>query len=570
MKSRLKSLKKPNPVYSLRELVEYNVENFGDKDLYIYKEANEEKHFSYSDCLTYMNRLGTAFAELGLMGKHIAVVGDAHPHYITAYYAAVNGGGVIVPLDKELVDDEIINFINISGVSAIIYTESFNNKIIKFADRIPNVEYFIPIYSPTEDCTDPKVKPITELFDIGQNAIDNGSRIFTDYKIDTEKMCAILFTSGTTGTSKGVMLTQRNLVSNMLAAALSMEYDYRNTFVSVLPMHHTYEITCGHFAISVIGGTIYMNDSLKNVMRTFKTFQPNALMLVPLFVETMYKRIWAEIDKKGMRKKVKTAMQLSNFLLGIGIDLRGKLFAQITDAFGGNLQSIVCGGAPLNPQLIKDFYSFGIEIFEGYGITECSPLVAVSHPNEVKFHSVGRPVVGCKVRIDKVKPDDETGEICVQGECVMLGYYKNEDATRDAFTDDGWFKTGDIGFMDNDGCIFITGRKKNVIILSNGKNIYPEEIEEHLAVCQLIKECVVIGRENDNNDMVITAIIHPDYDLFKGKSSEEVYKTIKENVNSINKKLPVYKQVREIEIKETEFEKTTSKKIKRYTIIKNI
>ena len=566
MKSRIKALKRPKLIYDLKELVITNSEVYGDKDLYIYKEDGKEKHFSYKDCLIYMNRLGTAFAELGLMGKRIAVIGDAHPYYMVSYYAAVNGGRIIVPLDKELIDDEIINFINISEVSAIVYTESFNGKIIKFADRIPDVEYFIPVYPASEDCGFPKIKPINELLQLGQKALDKGNREFIDHKVDREKPCAILFTSGTTGTSKGVMLNHHNLASNTNAASTAMEYDDRNTYVSVLPMHHTYETTCGHFAISNLGGTVYLNDSLKNVMRTFNAFKPNTLMLVPLFVETMHRRIWAEIDKKGMRNKVKTAMKLSNFLLSIGVDLRDQLFAQITGAFGGNLRSIVCGGAPLNPQLLKDFETFGIEIFEGYGITECSPLVAVSPAGKIKYHSVGPPVSGCKVRIDKANPDDKTGEICVQGENVMLGYYMNEEATKNAFTDDGWFKTGDVGYLDSDGYIFITGRKKNVIILSNGKNIFPEEIEEHLGSCELVKESVIIGRENNNGDVVITALIHPDYDLLSGKSADEVYAIVKQNINDINKKLPVYKQVREIEIRETEFEKTTSKKIKRYKI----
>lgn len=566
MISKLKAIKKPKMINDLRELVVTNDRDYGDKDLYIYKEDGSEKHFTYKDNLNYMNQLGTAFAKLGLMGKRIAVIGDAHPYYMVSYYAAINGGGVIVPLDKELIIDEIINFINISEVSAVVYTEVFNNKLINYAERMPNVNYFIPIYPKSEECNSPKIKPITDLFNLGQQALDNGNRAFLEHKIDIEKMCAIIFTSGTTGTSKGVMLSQRNLAFSTNASCMSMEYDHRNTYVSVLPMHHTYEVTCGHLAISNLGGTVYMNDSLKNALRTFNSFKPNTLMLVPLFVETMYKRIWTEIDKKGMRGKVKTIMKISDFLRKFGIDLRDKLFSQITGALGGNLRSIVCGGAPLNPQLIKDFESFGITILEGYGITECSPLVAVNHPDNVRYNSVGRPVYGCKVRIDKVNPEDETGEICVKGENVMLGYYMNEAATKEVFTDDGWFKTGDIGYMDTEGFIYITGRKKNVIILSNGKNIFPEEIEEHLSSCELIKESIVLGRENENGDIVVTSLIHPDYDLLKDKSEAEIYDTIKQNVTNINKKLPVYKQIRKIEIRENEFEKTTSKKIKRYKI----
>ena len=556
---------KPKIITDLKNLVITSAESFGDKTLYIYKEDKTEKFFSYNDNLKYMNYLGTALYEIGLMGKHIAIIGDTHPYYLTAYYAAVNGGGVAVPLDKELMDNEIINFMNISDVSAVFYTESFNNRLINYTDRLPNVEYFIPIYPATEDLANPKVRSISELFEIGRRALENGDNNYVNHEINIDSMCAVLFTSGTTGTSKGVMLSQRNLASNINAACAATIYDQTHTFVSVLPAHHSYEMTCGHFAITNLGSTVYINDSIKNVTRNFSVFKPNSLMLVPLFVETMHKRIWSEIERKGMTKKVRTAMKLSNILLKIGIDMRSKFFGQIRDSFGGNLQSVVCGGAPISPQLIKDFYSFGILIFEGYGITECAPLVAVNRLNKLRYHSVGIAVDCNEVKIDKT-PNDITGEICVKGDNVMLGYYKNETATKEAFTEDGWFRTGDIGYMDKENYIFITGRKKNVIILSNGKNVFPEEIEEHLSHCELIKECVVFGKENANDDIVITAVIYPDYEKLENKSADEIYEAVKQNVNEINKKLPIFKQVREIKMRETEFEKTTSKKIKRNKI----
>ncbi|MBQ7923561.1 MAG: AMP-binding protein [Clostridia bacterium] len=573
---KLKACVRPKTVVDLRDLVRGNAEHFGDKVQYRFKEIDVEKTVTFNETNANMNALGTAFFKLGLMGKHIAVIGESHPLYMTAYYATVNGNGVIVPMDHDLSDEQFVNFAKLAEISAVVYTRNFNDRLVHLADQMPDCQLFIPIAPDEAELNFPKVQSMQALLEMGQKALDEGCRDFLDVEIDREKMCTLLFTSGTTGTSKGVMLCQRNLAAATNAAVLSMEYDYTCRFVDALPMHHSYEVTCGHFAICDLGAEIFINDSLKNVMRNFNHFKPTDEMLVPLFVETMYKRIWNEIDKKGMRKKVETAIKISGALRKIGIDLRDKFFAQITGAFGGDLRSIVCGGAPLAPQLIKDFDAFGITILEGYGITECSPLVAVNRPGKEKLHSVGTPVEGCQVKIDtdgNTRKDEDiaeygyvTGEILVKGENVMLGYYKNEEATRAVFTDDGWFRTGDLGYMDKDGYIFITGRKKNLIILSNGKNVYPEEIEEYLAYCPNIMESVVLGRKNAGGEIVITALIYPDMTRFEGKEKDEIYKVIKEDINDLNRKLPVFKQIRDIELRDTEFEKTSSRKIKRYTV----
>ncbi len=556
----------PKIITDLRDLVVSNAKKFGDSPLYHYKEGKEIKTFSHNDQLTQMNALGTAFAKLGLMGKHIAVIGETHPNYMTAYFAAVNGGGVIVPLDRELELDQIANFCVVAEVEAIVYTKGFNTKLLPLADKMPGVKYFVPIHE-GEDTENDKVYPFQKLLELGQAELDSGNRAFLDHEIDMEKMCAILFTSGTTGTSKGVMLSQNNLTSATNSACQTMQVDHRNTMVSVLPIHHTYECTCEQLALPNCGSQMYINDSLKNTMKSFAYFKPNTLVLVPLYVETMYKRIWAEIEKKDMTKKVRTAMKLSNALLKIGIDLRDKLFGQIKAGFGGNLRSIICGGAPLAPKLVQDFETFGITIIEGYGITECSPLVAVNDPNNVILHSVGFPVFGCEVKIDKVKPEDETGEILARGDNVMLGYYKNPDATEEVFTEDGFFRTGDIGFIDKKGAVHITGRKKNVIILSNGKNVFPEEVEEHMADCDTINEIVVIGRANDNGEVVITAIVYPNYEVVGEDTPEDkILEAVKAQIFEVNRKLPSFKQVREVEIRSTEFEKNTSRKIKRFLI----
>ncbi|MDD4773627.1 MAG: AMP-binding protein [Eubacteriales bacterium] len=565
MKFELKAKRRPDIINNLRDIIRDGADKYGDRPALYYRRNKEELSFSFNDYNNNMNRLGTAFAALGLADAHIAVIGDTCPEYLVTYHATVNGGGVIIPLDRELSDNEIVNFLNISEASAVVYTENFNKRLIHYEEKLPNIRYFIPIMHETEEINNSKIKSYTELIEFGLTQLDSGNLSFIDHDIDMNKLSALLYTSGTTGTSKGVMLSQKNLTDATNAACQSMEYDDESTFVDLLPMHHSYEITCGHMSITALGGTMYINDSLKNTMRSILYFKPNALMVVPLYVETMHKRIWAEIDKKGLHNKVKFGMWLSNLLLKLNIDIRDKLFADVRNALGGNLRSIVCGGAPLSPRLIKDFYCFGIIVLEGYGITECSPLVAVNRPGKERYHSVGQAVYGCEVKIDK-KPEDETGEILVRGGNVMMGYYKNEEATKEAFTEDGWFKTGDIGYMDKDDYIYITGRKKNVIILSNGKNIFPEEIEEYLSRSDIIAESIVLGRTRENDDIVITAVIYPDPEKTADMTSEEKKTIIKEEVNAINKTLPVYKQVRDIEIRDAEFSKTTSRKIKRYDL----
>jgi len=562
----IKACVRPKIITDLRDLVRSNAELYGDKPQYYYKdkETKNLRAYTYNDMNERMNALGTAFSVLGIMGKHVAVIGETWPDYICTYYATVNGGGVIVPLDRELAMSEIINFCIFADIEAIVYTQGFNNKLTEHIAEMPDVKYYIPI-NPGENCDSEKVRRFEDLIDLGREELRNGNRTYIDYDICLDDLAAILFTSDTTGTSKGVMLTHGNLTAATNSSCQSTEYDYNDVFVSVLPVHHSYEMTTQHFAASNDGATVYINDSLKNVLRNFNAYKPNSLILVPLFVETMHKKIWAEIDKKGLRTKVRAAMKISDAMLRVGIDKRDKFFSQITDAFGGQLQSIVCGGAPLSPQIIKDFRSFGIAVFEGYGITECAPLIAVNRPGKERYGSVGQPVMGCEVKIDKTD-GEETGEILAKGNNVMLGYYKNEEATKAAFTDDGWFRTGDVGYIDRDGYIYITGRKKNVIILSNGKNVFPEEIEGYLSACELIKEAVVVGRENANKEIVITAIVHPDYDRFNDKTNDEIREAIKERVNEINHSLPSFKQVHEVELRESEFEKTTSKKIKRFLI----
>lgn len=567
----------PKEIKSLRDLVETSAELYGDKILYIYKRGEARYSFSYNDYRRDLYRLGEGMSRIGLMGRTVAVIGESCPEYMTAYIAAVSGGGVIVPLDRDLGHAEIARFADLSGAEAVFYTEQFNDVLPSLAEQMPQVRYFIPI-APAEgsDTTDGSssagdavILPYSELLALGDKAMEEGDRSFLDYDCtaDMSQMSALLFTSGTTGTSKGVMLSHANLVASVNAASRGTIFGPDNTFVDLLPMHHSYEITCGHLGAANLGGTVYINDSLKNTLRSITTFKPDSLIVVPLYVETMHKRIWAEIARKGMTRRVRALMKASSAMHRAGIDIRRKLFKQILDGLGGNLRYIICGGAPLSPELVRDFDAFGIEICEGYGITECSPLIAVNRHGKVRLRSVGQPVDNCEVRIADPSADG-TGKIEARGRNVMLGYFGNEEATAEVFTEDGWFRTGDVGCMDADGYIYITGRKKNIIILSNGKNIFPEEIEEHLYTSPLIGECVVIGRKNSAGDTRITAVIYPSDEAveLEGKSEEEKLALIRDAVNTINRSLPVYKQVRDVELRSEEFEKTTTRKIKRFLV----
>lgn len=522
---------------------------------------------TYGEFACNVNHLEAAFSSLGLAGKRIAVVGESCPEWVMTYVATLSVGSVIVPLDKELAVNELFNFLKISRADAIVFTKSF---CAKFKDKIlanDNSILFFPIECDDEEIlASENVKLFSALLETG-NELTRSGYMSADYEANDE-MREMLFTSGTTGTSKCVMLSEKNVVACVNSACASVDFSSEDVIVSVLPLHHTYELAVMIAALN-LGATVCINDSLKYVLRNFKAFKPTGLVLVPLFVNTMYKKIMDEAKKTGQLNKMKVGMVLSTALLKVGIDIRAKLFAKVLDAFGGRLSKIVCGGAALNPEYADTFKKFGINIYEGYGITECSPLISVNPYAAPKRGSVGPAVETCTVIIDGKDKNSKgyiEGEILVKGSNVMLGYYENEQATAEVFTEDGYFRTGDIGYMDEDGYIYITGRKKSVIVLENGKNVFPEEIEEYLSSIETIAECVVVGR-NEGENVVLTAIIYPAFDKFeKDAELEKIAESIKASINVINKKLPSFKQVRNIELRRNEFEKTTSRKIKRFLV----
>jgi len=545
-------------VSGARDLIEV-MESHGDKVAFMWSEHKTDMTVTYTEFCSWIRNTAAGLDKMGLAGKTIGIIGDTSPYWVAAYLATLAGGGIAVPLDKELAPSELNGFLDTVDVSALFFSSSLKDTYKELSAHDATRTYVV-MGDELGDCV--------SFMSVVETGKSNEEYAYPKEQ-DTEKLCEFLFTSGTTGTSKCVMLCQKNVFSVVNAACAAVDFSSDDVLVSVLPIHHTYELAIMLCELDY-GMSIGINDSLRNVISNFKKYQPTGLTLVPLFVNTIYKRIWAEAKRTGQEKKLRFATSVSDKMLRVGVDMRRKLFSKVLDSFGGRLNKIVCGGAALNPQMVYDFESLGISIYEGYGITECSPLVAVTPYNKRKVGSVGPAVSCCEIRIDGESVDDNgyvTGEIQVKGDNVMLGYYKNDEANAEVFTEDGWFRTGDIGHLDEDGYLFITGRCKSVIVLENGKNVFPEEIEEYLENVPGIAECVVVGRKDtDGETVLLTAVIYPDLTYYEGKNVADMKKELAGHINDINKKLPSFKHIRKVDLVDREFEKTTSRKIKRHLV----
>lgn len=522
-------------INNLKHLISYAKEKYGDKTAFSYERDKVEKSESYKKLAADIEALGTYFSSVGESGDRIAVYGENSYEWIITYFAAVNSGRVIVPIDKELDAESVSNLINDCGAILLVYGKTKKKVVEELKETgIPSVNNYI--------C-------VTELGEFvlkGKAMLEDGNTSYADFEPDMDKMCSIIYTSGTTGKPKGVMLSQGNLTYDMWASSATLFIPENTTLV--LPLHHTFGFTAGVLCMIHRGYSVYINSSLKSILPDINKSKPGHISLVPLFVEKFYKSIWKNAEKTGKAGALKKLIAMSNSMRKIGIDLRPVLFKTIRNAFGGNLSMLISGGAPIDNLYMKGFDDFGIQVVNGYGITECSPIVSINRNKYYRFGSVGVPILDTEVKI--INPDDDgEGEILVKGPHVMLGYYNNPEATEAAFID-GWFNTGDIGKIDEDGFIFITGRKKNIIVLSNGKNVYPEEIETEFLKIPYVDEVVVFGRD----DLLCAEIYTETLD----KKDE-----IRNQLRVVNEKFPSYKQVKHIEFRDTEFEKTTTKKIKR-------
>ncbi len=570
----------------LSNLVKIGASLFGEKPYLRFKRARHDFSVSYTMFDRMVDCVGSTFAEMGVGEAPIAVIGESSPEWVMTYLAAANGGGMIVPLDRELAEAEIANFIRRAHVRYVVHSAHMTELFHRLADTLPEVVGFAEIskeYFPYPDQTGApapvtdRFVPFEALIRRGTTLLAEGYRQYTAHKIDMDKPAVLLYTSGTTGSSKGVMLSQKNITAAVNSAFRMIDVNRDDVLVSVLPIHHTYEMTCTYLTPILMGATICINENLKTVIRSLQEYKPTVMILVPLFVSTFYKKIMETIRKKGMEQKVRLAMAASDTARRVGIDMRGTLFREIIDNFGGRLDRIVCGGAPMNPEMGKFFESIGIRLTQGYGITECAPLIAVSPFHCIRAASVGLPVPGLEVRIG----DNEggmienpapgvVGEIIVRGDNVMLGYQDDPEKTAEVLDEDGWFRTGDIGYLDRDGYLYITGRAKNVIVLHNGKNVFPEEIEEYLEQIDLISECAVIGRTAmDGETINVTAVIYPDFVRAEEvglDGIDAISDELRKRINRINTTLPSFKQLRGVEVRKTPFIKTTSKKIIRHRI----
>ena len=557
----------------LKDMLQKSREAFGEKTAYIFKTEIEGKfkEITYKEFTDDVNYLGTALVSMGLKNKRIAVISDNRYEWNVAYLAIVTGTGVVVPLDKSLPDNEIENLIIRSEVECIFYSDKYDNVMNEIKkQKNTNVKYFI---SMDLEQKENDIYSQKELLSTGKSLLELGNTDFLDINIDPETMSIMLFTSGTTAMSKAVMLSHKNIVSNIMDIASVIKVDETDRFLSFLPLHHTFECTVGFLYPISKGSSIAFCEGIRHIADNIKEFQVTAMISVPILYETMYKKILKGIEKKGKLDTVKKGIKISQFLLKFGIDIRKKLFKEIHDNLGGKARLLVAGGAALDSETEKGFNAFGFTMYQGYGLTETSPVIASEDDKYQRLGSIGKAFPSLDVKVIN-QNEEGIGELVVKGPSVMLGYYNNEESTKETIDEDGWLHTGDLAKIDKDGYIFISGRKKFVIVLKNGKNIYPEELETLINKIEGVSESFVYGKLQDDGDYKICCKIVYDKELV-----EEIYNTTdKENlkeilwkeVKKVNKTMPTYKYIREISVTDIPLIKTTTQKIKRFEEIKNV
>ena len=551
---------------NLKEMMKNSEEKFGE-EVAFYRDGKgleDSKKVTYKEFCYEINSLGTALIEMGLKGKRIAVIGENRYEWELSYLAVVTGTGTIVPLDKALPENEIESLIIRSEVEAIIYSEKYDECMAKIQKQgNTKLKYFISMDLEKNDFNKYSLKEITKK---GKELLDGGNKEFLEAKIDNEEMSIMLFTSGTTNQSKAVMLSHKNICTNVKDIRNVFELDETDRLLSFLPLHHTFECTVGFLYPLSIGGSIIFSKGVRHIADELKNFKITAMICVPVVFEKMYDKLMKTIEDKGKMPTVKKGIKLSNCLLKVGIDIRKKLFKEIHDNFGGCLRVMVAGGAALSPEKEKGFWDLGFNVLQGYGLTETSPVIAAELTKQKRLGSIGKKFPSVEVKIDN--PDKSgVGELLAKGNSVMIGYYNNEEANEEVFTEDGWFRTGDLARIDKNGYLYISGRKKFVIVLKNGKNVYPEEIESLLEKSELVKECMVFGMPARDGDVTLSVKICYDKDYVKKQFGDITIDDLKEKiwnwVKEVNKTMPKYKYVKKLILTDEELVKTTTLKIKR-------
>ena len=539
------------PIENLKEMLYTSAATWPEKNAFLEKRDGVYEGITFNQYLLDVEGLGTELCARGLLGKRVIVTGENCYAWALAYMTVICGLGVVIPVDKEIPPEEIANIANISEADAVIYSAKYEDKIKKIEKPLDFI------------CFD----ELSGLCAAGREKINAGDRTYLDLEIDKNEMASLIFTSGTTGVSKGVMLSHHNITFNLTEMCQMIYIGPEDTFLSVLPLHHAYECTCGFLCQIYRGSTIAYCEGLRYIMKNMKEVHPTMILCVPLLIETMYHKIWANIRKNGMEKMVKKALAASNASRKIGIDLRKKLFSEIHETFGGKLRMMIAGGAAVDPDILKGLRDFGILAVQGYGLTECAPLAAVNRDKFYCDSSAGLATPHATLEIVDAA-EDGTGDIRFKGENIMLGYYKAPELTAEVIVD-GWLYTGDLGFIDKDGFLHITGRRKNVIVTANGKNIFPEELETYLSRNPYVLESVVVGVPDETGrDYDIVAMILPDRERLDeenpdGYSEELVREKLTEAVKQANSMVQQYKRIKKFLVRSEEFPKNTSKKIKR-------
>lgn len=557
---------------NLKEIVINSKEKFGEEPAFKFKKEASDKLeiMSYNEYIDEINALGTALISVGLKEKRIGVISENRYEWEEAYLSIVCGTGVVVPLDKALPENEILSLIERSEMEAIFYSSKYDEVMEKARkENIGKIRYFI---SMDKNEKDGEIYSQKELVNLGKDLIKNGARSFLDAKINNDEMAIMLFTSGTTSKSKAVKLSHTNICSDIYDIALAFDVTKEDTFLSFLPLHHVFECTVGFLYPFSEGASIAFCSGIRHIAENLKDYKVSIMISVPLLFESMYKKVMQSIEKKGKMGTVKFGIKLSKVLKFLGIDIRRKLFKEIHENLGGRVRLFVAGAAAFDPEIEKGFNDLGIETFQGYGLTETSPVIAAEHRTYARSGSVGKIFPSFEAKI--LEPDEcGIGELAVRGPSVMLGYHGIDHS---GITEDGWFATGDLAYFDRDEYLFITGRKKSVIVLKNGKNVYPEEVETLINKIPGVKESFVYGKpdKDDKINLKICAKIVYDIEVikeeYKTEDIEEIRKILWEKVKEINKKMPTYKYVKEILLTDEELIKTTTLKIKRFEEVKTV
>ena len=544
---------------STKEMLERIARLIPDKN--ILAELDEKKNIVYhtaKDILTDVEAIGNGLIAMGLENKHIAISADNSYLYVITDLSIAGGVGVVTPIDRDAQEDLLITLLNKCEADAIICSSNILSKIKNVQPHCSKLQTIITI--------DKKIEGLPFLKEIMANAKNAEPNYYRNKKLDLAAPAKLLFTSGTTGANKCVILSQNNLAANIInCLEIKADDDSHNTSMSILPMHHATEINTHILTRLAAGRLTYINDSMKNMMTNIKIFKPYVITIVPMIANAFYKTIWANAKKLGKAEKLKKGIKLCKLARLFGADITHKLFKDVFAPFGGNLCQIVCGGAMLSPETVKGFRDLGVYIVNGYGITECGPLISMNTETVKEIRSVGRACPALEVKV--ANPDENGfGELCVRGKSVALGYYKDEKATQEVFDKDGFFHTGDLVSIDKTGRIYLSGRKKNVIVLENGKNVCPEEIEQEVMDnIPYIKECVAYEGDYEKNDKLVSNKIVVGV-FIEDEDARKNIEKIKEDFRAVNKTMPAHKQVNYVNIVDKEYEKTSTKKIKRTTI----